>query len=77
MPHNNKFNYINGKINCNNIPIGATIVSKGTGAYGHVALYVGNGHVVEAGGKIIYYKPIMESLGAKYGFLGWGVPAKL
>ncbi len=77
MPHNNKFNYINGKIDCNNIPIGATIVSKGTGVYGHVALYVGNGHVIEAGGQKILYKPIMESLGNKFGFLGWGVPARL
>ena len=77
MPHNNKFNYINGKINCNNIPIGASIVSRGSGIYGHVALYVGNGHVVEAGGKKVIYKPIMESLGNKFGFLGWGVPAKL
>lgn len=66
-----------GTVNYSSIPVGAIIVSKGMpGNNGHVCLYVGNGYVVEAGGKEITKVPINESLGAKghscEPFLGWG-----
>lgn len=81
FPHGNKIVYKNGKIDSSNIPIGACIVSKGYPVggkyYGHVALYVGKGYVVEAGGAVIRYKPIGQSIGASCGFLGWGMPVSL
>lgn len=64
-----------------NIPIGACIVSKGYPVggiyYGHVALYVGKGYVVEAGGAKIRYSPLAQSIGRKCGFYGWGMPVNL
>ena len=48
-------------------------MSKGSNqAYGHVALYVGNGYVIEAGGRTIVKQKIDQSYGKTYGFLGWG-----
>lgn len=73
IPHSNPITYTaNGKVDYSNIPIGACIVSKGSSSYGHVALYVGNGYVIEAGGRTIVKQKIDESYGKKYGFLGWG-----
>lgn len=73
IPHSNPITYnANGKVDYSNIPIGACIVSKGSSSYGHVALYVGNGYVIEAGGRTIVKQKIDESYGKKYGFLGWG-----
>lgn len=79
FPHSNKIAKKNGKIDCSNIPAGACIVSKGYPVggkyYGHVAIYAGKGYVVEAGGAVIRYTPIGQSIGARCGFLGWGVPS--
>lgn len=72
IPHPNPITYnSSGKVDCSNIPIGAFIVSSGTSAYGHVAIYVGNGYVIEAGGKTI----VKQAIDGSYGrgkFLGWG-----
>jgi len=73
VPHPNPIIYTStGKVDYSNIPIGACIVSKGSSSYGHVALYVGNGYVIEAGGRTVVKQKIDESYGVKYGFLGWG-----
>ena len=73
IPHPNSITYTStGKVDYSNIPVGACIVSKGSSSYGHVALYVGNGYVIEAGGRTIVKQKIDESYGKKYGFLGWG-----
>ena len=76
MPHDNEFKYnSDGTIDWTDIPVGACIVSKGTPVngvlYGHVALYVGNGYVIEAGGSTVVKQPINESYG-KGQFIGWG-----
>ena len=75
IPHSNSIKYINGKVDYSSIPIGACVVSKGTPVngvlYGHVALYIGNGYVIEAGGKTIQKILIDKSFG-KGKFLGWG-----
>ena len=74
IPHSNPIEYNStGKVDYTKIPVGACIVSKGSNpAYGHVALYVGNGYVIEAGGRTIVKQKIDESYGRTYGFLGWG-----
>lgn len=73
IPHSNPIQYNStGQVDYSNIPIGACIVSKGSSSYGHVALYVGNGYVIEAGGRTIVKQKIDQSYGKKYGFLGWG-----
>lgn len=74
IPHPNAITYnSNGQVDYTKIPIGACIVSKGSNqAYGHVALYVGNGYVIEAGGRTIVKQKIDQSYGKTYGFLGWG-----
>lgn len=73
VPHPNPMVYNSaGQVDYSNIPVGACIVSKGSSAYGHVALYVGDGYVIEAGGRTIVKQKIDESYGKKYGFLGWG-----
>lgn len=73
IPHPNPITYTsNGSVDYSNIPIGACIVSKGSSSYGHVALYVGNGYVIEAGGRTIVKQKIDESYGKSYGFVGWG-----
>lgn len=73
IPHSNPMSYTStGQIDYSNIPVGACIVSKGSSSYGHVAVYVGNGYVIEAGGRTIVKQKIDESYGKKYGFLGWG-----
>ena len=73
IPHPNPITYNSaGNVDYSNIPIGACIVSKGSSSYGHVAVYVGNGYVIEAGGRTIVKQKIDESYGKKYGFLGWG-----
>lgn len=73
IPHSNKITYnSSGQVDYSNIPIGACIVSRGSSSYGHVALYVGNGYVIEGGGRTIAKNKIEQSYGKKYGFLGWG-----
>lgn len=74
IPHPNAITYnSSGQVDYTKIPIGACIVSKGSNIkYGHVALYVGNGYVVEAGGSTIVKQKIDQSYGKKFGFLGWG-----
>ena len=73
IPHPNAITYTStGKVDCSKIPVGACIVSKGSDPkFGHVAIYVGNGYVVEAGGRGIIQQKIDESYG-KRNFLGWG-----
>ena len=72
IPHPNPIQYnASGKVDCSNIPIGAFIVSSGTSSYGHVAIYAGNGYVIEAGGKTIVKQQIDSSYG-RGKFLGWG-----
>ncbi len=76
IPHPNPITYTStGKVDYSKIPIGACVVSKGSSSYGHVALYVGNGYVIEAGGSTIVKQKIDESYGKSYGFLGWGYAA--
>ena len=73
IPHSNSIVYTStGKVDCSKIPIGACVVSRGSSSYGHVALYIGNGYVIEAGGRTIVKQRIDESYGKEYGFLGWG-----
>ncbi len=64
-----------GKINCDLLPVGACIVSSGTSSYGHVALYIGNGYVIEAGGSTVVKNKIDSSYG-RGKFLGWGYAIK-
>lgn len=77
MPHKNsmKFNS-DGSVNYANIPVGAVIVSEGSGeeSSGHACLYIGNGYVIEAGGEKIVKSPINQSYGAGNcgPFVGWG-----
>ena len=77
LPHRNPITYTaTGQVDYTKIPVGACIVSNGSDPLiGHVALYVGNGYVIEAGGKTIIKKKIDESYGKKTGFLGWGYAA--
>ena len=72
LPHQNAIQYDSvGKVNYSSIPVGACIVSRGSSSYGHVALYIGNGYVIEAGGSKIVKNKIDSSYG-KGKFLGWG-----
>lgn len=77
VPHPNAITYTStGKVDWSKIPVGACIVSKGSNsAYGHVALYVGNGYVIEAGGKGVIQQQIDRSYG-RGKFLGWGYATK-
>lgn len=77
LPHENKIEFNDdGTVDCSEIPVGAIIVSQGTGEFGHVAVYVGNGYVIEAGGNTIVKTPIDQSNGSEGGscapFIGWG-----
>ena len=81
LPHPNPIKYnSDGTVDWSEIPTGAIIVSDGTGYCGHVALYIGNGYVIEAGGSIVKKSPIDESYGGKghncAPFLGWGFATK-
>lgn len=73
LPHPNAFTYTaDGHIDYSQIPIGACIVASGPSRqYGHVAIYVGNGYVIEAGATKIAKNKIEESWGRNY-LLGWG-----
>lgn len=76
IPHPNPITYTaTGNVDYSKIPIGACIVSMGSNSNGHVALYVGNGYVIEAGGSTIQKSKIDDSIGSKnhgHTFLGWG-----
>ena len=76
VPHPNPIKIrSDGTVDWTDIPVGAIISSEGTPhngvIYGHVALYIGNGYVIEAGGDIVRKNPIDQSYGAGK-FNGWG-----
>lgn len=50
-----------------NIPVGAAVYFSGSGAAGHVGLYIGNGQVIHS-----YPKIIISSLNSIPGYRGWG-----
>lgn len=52
-----------------NPPIGAAVYSNGTGSAGHVALYIGDGKVIEGGSSCIKENTLSGMVG---GYLGWG-----
>lgn len=78
LPHPNQFKFNpDGTIDYSNIPVGAVLVSRGVSPeYGHVALYIGNGYVIEAGSDIISKSTINESFAGPghncAPYLGWG-----
>lgn len=56
-----------------NIPRGAAVYFKGTGAAGHVGIYIGNNLVVHAWGKAGVITDTLSSASSKAkGYRGWG-----
>ena len=75
-PHPNPIPYNDdGTVNWSQIPVGACIVSTSSSVYGHAALYVGNGYVIEAGANTVCKNPIDKSWGSGR-FVGWGYDTK-
>jgi hypothetical protein len=50
-----------------NIPVGAAVYFKGSGAAGHVGLYIGNGQVIHS-----YPKIMISNINSIPGYRGWG-----
>lgn len=50
-----------------NIPVGAAVYFKGSGAAGHVGLYIGNGQVIHS-----YPKVMISNINSIPGYRGWG-----
>lgn len=75
-PHPNPMPYnADGTVNWSQIPVGACIVSTSSSVYGHVALYVGNGYVIEGGANTIAKNHIDHSWGTGR-YVGWGYDVK-
>lgn len=75
-PQDHAINYkSDGTVDWSVIPIGVCVVSDGTGSdgakYGHVALYVGNGQIIEAGGSTIR-KTSIDNMYHTNKIIGWG-----
>lgn len=69
---------IGGKIDCTGIAPGALFIdTDGFSGYGHVALYVGNGYVIEAGGTLVQKVPIDQSYCANGRYDYWAYGAEL
>lgn len=69
---NNNLKWVNGKIDCSSIPVGACVYSQcGNDTRGHVSLYIGNGYIIEAGVNPIRKILLNNTLnGRKY--YSWG-----
>lgn len=71
-PHPNPMPYNeDGTVDWSKIPVGACIVSRVHPIYGHVALYVGDGYVIEAGAATICKNHVDKSWGTGR-YAGWG-----
>ena len=71
--------YKNGEVDWSNIPIGAFLVvppgADGSNAsYGHTALYVGDGYVIEAGGSVVKKNQINVNAFSDAGYSYWAIP---
>ena len=74
--------YSDGKADWSQIPVGAYLVippgADGSDSeYGHTALYVGNGYVIEAGGSTVQKNKINVDAFSDGGYSYWAIPQEM
>lgn len=74
--------YSDGKADWSQIPVGAYLVippgaDGSSSEYGHTALYVGNGYVIEAGGSTVQKNKINVDAFSDGGYSYWAIPQEM